>query len=464
MRHVAALGIIAVLTGTWNPVPAQTPLQPVHHVYPTSTLQEIQQAIDDGGTVFFHDGEYNQIASSTPDLPPTPANPAKGFNIGKYGNDVNIIGLPGPNGERPKINGGTVAFRVGLLPGYGFAGLPVNFSIENLELFNPDLAGPDVLYSRVGIFVVDRIGTRTTIRNCKITVTGKDTDPGTANNHSSAIWIRLMGAQTLADGARIDITDNEITGTRILAGIVFGHFRAEGPTYIPPRLRIGGNSIEAARLRGYAGTGAAIFLAGNHSNSVVANNAIRGDARSPGFTAVTSAIRYARSGQLPSSNITVAGNDASGFIGDVQLLLDRTVSGGAITGNAFGAAVQVGAMVYGSDNRIGQNHFYGAYPGWESAASGPGLFWFANTTASTSHGNTLVASKLNGPPHGFDICSQVFDETDIPVTPGYDGANKIPAYEKCETKSVEFQQRMQERKAALDARFTQGYGAERPPQ
>jgi len=57
----------------------------------------------------------------------------------------------------------------------------------------------------------------------------------------------------------------------------------------------------------------------------------------------------------------------------------------------------------------------------------------------------------------------VFDETDIPVTPGYDGANKIPGYEKCETKSVEFLQRMLERKAALEVRFTRSYGPVQPP-
>jgi hypothetical protein len=90
---------------------AQAPLEPVQHVYPDSTLAEIQQAIDSGGTVYFERltkttkeyGDYNQVASSTPDVP---ANPPKGFNIGKNGKDVNIIGVLGPNGERPKINGG----------------------------------------------------------------------------------------------------------------------------------------------------------------------------------------------------------------------------------------------------------------------------------------------------------------------------------------------------------------------
>jgi len=62
-----------------------------------------------------------------------------------------------------------------------------------------------------------------------------------------------------------------------------------------------------------------------------------------------------------------------------------------------------------------------------------------------------------------DICSLVFDETDILVTPGYDAANKIPGYEKCATKSVEFLERMQERKAALEARLAKGYGPVLPP-
>ena len=459
--RLPALGFMAGLVGAWNLASAQTP--PVQHIYPHSTLQEIQQAIDNGGTVFFHYGEYNQIASSTPDLPPTPANPAKGFNIGKYGKDVNIIGLSGPNGERPKINGGTVAFRVGLFPEYGFVGLPVNFRIENLELLNPDLHQAGTQYSRLGIFVRGVLGAQTTITNCKIIVTGKDTDPSHAINISSAIWFWLGGAQRPPSGARIDITNNEIHGTKVRMGIGLGHFFAETPDYTPPRFVLDNNTVEVEGLRGYGGSGGAIHLHGGLPNSVVTNNAVRGDARSPGFAYVSIGIFYQRGQEFASSNITVVGNDASGFLGDFQLYLARTVSGGMIHGNAFGSAGLVGVLCYGHENWFEDNHFYGAYPGWEPAGSGPGLLWFANTNVSTSHGNKLVATKLNEWPYGFDVCCQVYDETDDPSTPGYDGANQIPGYERCQKKSVEFIQRMQERKAEIEARLAEDQGPVLPP-
>jgi hypothetical protein len=165
---------------------AQAPLEPVQHVYPDSPYGEIQQAIDNGGTVYFErltdktrqPADYNQVASRTPDLPPKTSLDAKemGFFIGRNGKDVDIIGVLGPNGERPKINGGTLVFRVGTMAGMGVFGLPVNFKIENLELFNPDLSAAGGLYSRVGLELINVIGTRTTINNCKITVTGKEED------------------------------------------------------------------------------------------------------------------------------------------------------------------------------------------------------------------------------------------------------------------------------------------------
>jgi hypothetical protein len=272
-----------------------------------------------------------------------------------------------------------------------------------------------------------------------------------------------LGSRTPPSGARIDITNNQIAGAKIRMGIGLGHFWPETPAYTPPRFLVSNNTVEMTQVRGSGGSGGAIYLHGSLPNSVITNNAIRGDARSPGFATVSSAIYYALQGELASSNIMVAGNDSSGFIGDFQLYLPRTVSGGTVDGNTFGPAGVVGTLCYGPDNRFQGNHFYGAYPGWEPVASGPGLFWFANTTVSTSHGNTLVATKLNGPPHGFDICSEVFDETDDPNTPGYDGANKIPGYEKCQKKSVEFIQRMRDRKADIEARIAEAQLAVLPP-
>lgn len=300
--------------------------------------------------------------------------------------------------------------------------------------------------------MANALGSESVIHNCKITVNGKTTDMGAAMSHSAGIWFWLAAsAQSLASGARIEITSNEITGAEVSAGVVLGQFRYETPSYMPPSLLIDSNVIDVSRLRGYGGSGAAVFLAGGWPNSAVTHNILRGDARFPGFKSM--AIDYARSGELTSSNITVAGNDSSGFIGDIQLYLDRIVSGGSVTGNAFGPAGVAGAMSYGRESSFKDNHFYGPYPGWEPAGGGLGLFWFANTKVSTSQGNTLVATKLNGPPYGFDECTQVFDETDDPGTPAYDGANKFPGIKKCANKTDAFIQRMKDRKADIEAQL-----------
>jgi len=47
------LGAAVTLVGVPGLAFAETPLQPVQYVYPDSTLDEIQQAIDNGGTVYF---------------------------------------------------------------------------------------------------------------------------------------------------------------------------------------------------------------------------------------------------------------------------------------------------------------------------------------------------------------------------------------------------------------------------
>ncbi len=127
-RHLFVV-VASVLSGTTALVgaptlaQAKTPREPVHYVSPDSTYEDIQQAIDEGGTVYFEYGEYDQLAD-----------PPRGFNLGANGMDVDIVGHLGPGGERPRINGGNVVFRVGIIPFVGFSGQPVSFRIENLEL------------------------------------------------------------------------------------------------------------------------------------------------------------------------------------------------------------------------------------------------------------------------------------------------------------------------------------------
>jgi hypothetical protein len=419
--------------------PAPFPLQPVQDVYPDSTYEQIQQAIDNGGTVYFHrltrssgeDGEYDQLTRIAPDLPPTAEDPAKGFNVGRYGRDVEIIGLLGPNGERPKINGGTVVFRVGVFPGLGAAGLPVSFRIANLELSNPDLGPAATAFSRIGIWV-NTLGARSTIDNCKITVTGKETDYGHTNNHSVAIWFLLWAnrPQPPPSGALINVTNNTIIAARAHEGIHVDSFWPEMPNYTVPRAFVNNNSLHIASLGGYqngqgtngATLASAIVAVGNISESIVTNNTIAGDGRTPNVTpGVESAailLGQANASGDRLNNVTVAGNDTSGYHADVQAWIQSVVSGSTIGRNSFGPADLAGVLCFGSDNRFVNNQFNGAYPGW-SHPSGPGLFRFSATSSS----NTVEAIKLNEPAHGFDICEQVLDESG--------GANEIRGDQRC---------------------------------
>jgi hypothetical protein len=424
------------LVGCWGASAAE--LQPVQYVYPDSTLAEIQQALDDGGTVYFDSltkqsrqyAEYNQVARSAPDLPPTPNDPAKGFNVGAKGKDVNIIGLLGPNGERPRINGGTVMFRVGRWPVFGFLGLPINFRIENLELFNPDLGPQAMLYSRIGISI-NYLGAQSTINNCKITITGKEGDPGHSLNHSVGIWFYLVNTQPQAppNGAVIQVINNTIVATRAHEGLHVDSFWPVVPGFTPPRAVIANNSVDVRSLGGYpnglgtngATIASAIILEGNLPNSVVASNIITGDARMPIALPKVEAVGLYVAAITPKdtvNNITVAGNDSSGFTGDFQMRIDGPVADSTVTRNSFGPASTAGVKCAGHDITFVNNLFSGSYPGW-AAAGGRGLFWF---TAS-SRANRVEATRLLGPLQGPDICGQMRDEAG--------GANQLRGYDRC---------------------------------
>jgi hypothetical protein len=432
-------GIAATLIGVPGTALAQGPLQPVQYVYPDSTLDEIQQAIDSGGTVYFDRltrlsrqyGDYNQVARTYPDLPPSPGDPAKGFNVGRYGRDVNIIGLLGPNGERPKIRGGTVVFRVGIFGALGFSGRPVSFKIENLELFNPDLGPPPTLYSRVGVWI-NLIGAQSTINNCKITISGKAADPGHAINHSVAIWFYLPTTlpQAPPSGALMNITNNTIIVSRVHEGLHADSFWPVTPGFTPPRALISNNTVDLTNLGGYpnklgtngATIATAIVLTGNVPNSIVTNNTIRGDGRTLNVTPAVEAIGLLLGAITPNdvlTNITVVGNDAALFTGDLQVRVDSALSASTVARNAFGPASIAGVKSSGRDTQFVNNHFYGPYPGWPPSANGPGLFWFT----AASHANSVEATKLNDPPYGSVICGQVLDETG--------GENEIHGSEKC---------------------------------
>lgn len=438
------LGSIAAAIGG-GIAQAQTPLEPRQHVYPDSTQQEIQQAIDNGGTVYFERftkathqyGEYNQIASSRPDVAPQTSAEVKnnGYFVGRNGKDVDIIGVLGPAGERPKMNGGTVPFRIGTMAGYGFFGLPVNFKIENLEIFNPDLTAPGGMYSRIAIWAINVIGKRSIVNNCKITITGKETDPSPLGNASAAVFILLFDNSSAAlvptstrptTGASIDITNNTIVAARIHNAIGVAGYWPSADTFTPPRVFISNNTIYVKSLVGHGeDLGAAINLGGDLSNSIVTSNVVQGDGRFPGAdpAQVSTAIRIGRPrpGEMYSANLTIVGNDSSSFTGDYQVWMTDLASWSTVARNLLGPATIAGVWCQGHDNTFDRNHFYGAYPGWWPFGDGPGLIQFAKTSA----GNRLGASALN---FDGDMCGQLIDETDNLTTTEYDGANFLPGY------------------------------------
>ena len=323
---------------------------------------------------------------------PSATNPPKGFNIGKNGKDVDIIGVLGPDGERPRINGGTFPFRVGAFAPLGFVGQPVNFRIENLELNNPDIGGAP-MYPRVGIWVLNTAGSQSTIHNCKITIIGKDTDTGIANNHSVGIWFYLgtadMGtgpAQRPPSAARIDVTNNTVIGVKVHEAIHVDSFWPESPTFRAPRAYVNNNTVTVTSLGGFAnklGNGgatlaSAIVLAGNLSDSMLANNTIRGDGRSPNLTP---SVEAAAITLLPANttgdildNVTVIGNDLSLFAGDVQLWGETVVTGAKVSLNSLGPATLAGVLWRGADSWLVGNHFYGLYPGWLVSSSARACF------------------------------------------------------------------------------------------
>lgn len=116
-------------------------------------------------------------------------------------------------------------------------------------------------------------------------------------------------------------------------------------------------------------------------------------------------------------------------------------AGNGLPGNLFGPADIAGVICFGRNNQFIGNHFLGNYAGWEPGedpglfwlsgkgwrsvslpsegpGTGPGLFWLTDT----SLGNRIAMTKLDGAPFSFDLCRQVYDETNANPSK-YDGLN-----------------------------------------
>ena len=161
---------------------------------------------------------------------------------------------------------------------------------------------------------------------------------------------------------------------------------------------------------------------GSLKNSIIRNNEFTGSAEFGIYLADTTEF-----GPNASKSNVFSGNDLSAFTAVVSQVMIGPSShdnffgpedGNGSAGNSFGFAEVAGAIVDGHHNFFEDEHFLGEYPGWEPCADGPGLFWFT----AASYGNKVVSTKLNEPPHGPDICCQVWDES---------GANKVPGSKRC---------------------------------
>jgi hypothetical protein len=122
-------------------------------------------------------------------------------------------------------------------------------------------------------------------------------------------------------------------------------------------------------------------------------------------------------------------------------------SGQQLPGNTFGPAGLAGVLCYGQSNRFRANRFWGNYAGWEPGA-GPGLFWLTDTT----YHNRIEMTRLNGRGLVFNLCRQIYDETDWGWN-RYQGLNSIQGFGRCHPKPVAFTQRRQILKAEIEARL-----------
>jgi hypothetical protein len=322
-------------------------------VYPSMTHAQIQAAVDDGGSVVFEPGDYYQVQSPTPNVPGANLT----FDIGRLGRAVDITGERGPSGERPKIHGGTPTFRC--------AFFPVDFALTDLEIVQPDVSGQALSYSRVGIFVVDRCGARITVDGCAISIEGDPVLQPGWNGFSMGIFMRIMGgASQMPQTGRIRISNNQVTGTRIVAGIGLGHFTPESPAYTAPRFAVENNHIAISNAMGRVTSGGVLFH-GNVSGAIVRRNVVTGFGPAPGFDGAALSMLNGGSAQVIAYDVSAIGNDFSGFTSaSAQVLVEsrfcRCYVGAdeknGFKGNVFGAA-PFGVEDQGQQNAFVKNDY-----------------------------------------------------------------------------------------------------------
>ncbi len=394
---IAAVAGAAALCGVARAARAQKAPARSIEVWPTDSYQTIQAAIDNGGTVHFHLGTYTQLKSPTPSIPST----GKSFHIGRGMQDVDIVGEIGKNGERPIISGGNIPFRVQYKP--------IRFKIENMEIFQPDVAGGGPKNSRIGVFIYadEKTGPTFisgTVNNCKVTIDGDRNPPPGWNVYSIALWCPTYTPMT---GSTLSITNNEVFANNILAGIGVGHF-THGPE-APPRTIIDGNKIHVSYLRGGVQPSFALGTHGNLSNLIMTRNIVTDDPRvPPGFVPGlrSVAIGFINSSKHHKTNYAVvARNDSAGFTGSyAQSFVDSDVENSNFSNNTYGfvdPSGMAGAYVLGNNCSFVNEQFIGDYPGK------PTFPCFL--LPEGSFGNVVHALKTNSALQGVNKCSQIID-------------------------------------------------------
>jgi hypothetical protein len=104
MRRAATIAAIALLVTTIG-VPTGAAEDDHRVVTPDMTRSEIQEILDEGGTVYFAEGTYTQLGLGLY---------SQRFQLGRYGNDVTIIGA---GADETVIVGGHNVFSAGIVGG-----------------------------------------------------------------------------------------------------------------------------------------------------------------------------------------------------------------------------------------------------------------------------------------------------------------------------------------------------------
>ncbi len=422
----AAIGASVVGAAAMGAVRAQG-VPSATEVWPDSAPQAVINAVDAGGTVYFHsrtkEGVFQPYDLNAYPLT-APANPLSRFiQIGRLGKDVAIVGLNdgGIKGERPKIiNGGAQQ----LVTPAKMRG--VRLTVTNMEFFRPASGAGSV--GATSIFVNNSAGTE--ITGCKFTVDGAS--PAQFQYIKFAIW--LIFRKDMAYDPKVNpcsgplvVKDNEffVTGKNNPGGstgaIGFGcFFDTNVPSYL-----VDDNYVEADGCGGGFGS----MLGGCHgngSNSVFSNNTVK----TVGEPSDKVLFFIPSGSTLPflATNVQVLHNDFSGAVATIaQIIVDGEVpryvnvtafSDSLFKNNVYGPVEPggiAGFVMKGHSSSFVNESFIGNYAG------GLPCLWLDED----SHDNSVVALKNGSNIQGMDLCYQIVNNGVNNIIPGFERCGNV---------------------------------------